>query len=82
MSFDNTQRGRAVQIFCGPQKQIWVILENAQRRVATFAQHAPNIIGIMAMIYRKLVLLKLERLVTNSAIIPLELQKKLIICGG
>jgi hypothetical protein len=36
----------------------------------------------VAVVYRKLVLLEFERLLTNSAIIPLKLQKKIKIGRG
>jgi hypothetical protein len=59
MPFDNPQRRRIVQVFCGPQHQIRIIVKNTKRRVAPLAQHPPDIVRIMAMIHRKLILLKL-----------------------
>jgi hypothetical protein len=82
VSFYSTQSWGVIQVFCGSQDQIRVIIKNTKRRVAAFAQHPPNIIRVMAVIYRKLVLLQLKRLLTNSTIIPLKFQEQFKICGG
>jgi hypothetical protein len=79
VSFDSTQSGRVVQVFCGSQDQIRVVIKNTKRRVASFAQHPPNIIRVVAVVYRKLVLFKFEGVVTDSTIIPLKFQQEVII---
>jgi hypothetical protein len=79
MFLDFTQGWRVVQVFCGSQDHVRVVLKNTQRGVASFAQHPPNVIRIVTVVYGKLVLLKLERVVTNSAIIPLKFQQEVII---
>jgi hypothetical protein len=79
MPLDSTQGWRVVQVFCGSQDQIRVVLKNAQRRITSFTQDPTNIIRVMAVVYRKLVLLEFKRVVTDSTIIPLKFQQEVII---
>jgi hypothetical protein len=79
MFLDSTQGWWVVQVFCGSQDQIWVVLKSTQRRITSFTQDSTNIIRVVAVVYRKLVLLEFERVVTDSTIIPLKFQQEVII---
>jgi hypothetical protein len=79
MFLDSTQGWRVVQVFCGSQDHIRVILKNAQRRITSFTQDPTNIIRVVAVVYRKFVLFELEGAVTDSTIIPLKFQQEVII---
>jgi hypothetical protein len=72
---DDTQSRGVIQVFCGSQEQIWVVVKDTERRVTSFAQHSPNVIRIVAVVYRKFVLFQLKGLLTNSTIIPLKFQE-------
>jgi hypothetical protein len=79
MFLDSTQGWGVVQVFCGPQDHIRVVLKNTQRGVTPLTQNPTYIVGVVAVVYGKLVLFKLEGSVTNSAIIPLKFQQEVII---
>jgi hypothetical protein len=82
MPLDPAQSRGVVQILSGSNQKIRVVLKDTQRRVAPFAQYPTNIVGVMAVVYCKLVLLEFEGIVTDSTIIPLKFQQKVIIAGG
>jgi len=69
---DFTQSWGVVQVFCGSQDYVWVVLKNAQRCITSLTQDSTNVIGVVAVVYRKLVLFELEGVVTYSTIIPLK----------
>jgi hypothetical protein len=79
MLLDSTQGWRVVQVFCGSQDHVRVVLKNAQRGIAPLTQDPTDIVGVVAVVYRKLVLFEFEGVVTNSAIIPLKFQQEVII---
>jgi hypothetical protein len=82
MFLDPAHSRWVVQVFCGSQEHIWVVLKNAQCGVAPLTQNSTNIVGVMAVVNCKLVLFKLKGPVTNGTIIPLKFQQKVIIRGG
>jgi len=77
-----TQSRWIVQVFSRTQENIRVITKRPKRRIASDTQHPANIVGVVAVVYGKLVLFELKGLLTDSTIIPLKFQEQRIICGG
>jgi hypothetical protein len=75
MFLDFTQSRWVVQVFSRAQEDIRIITKSPKRRIASNTQNPANVIGVVAMVNGKLVLLELEGLLTNRTIIPLKFQQ-------
>jgi len=79
---DFTQSRGVIQVLRSANQKIGVVFKDTQSRIAPLTQDPTNVVGVMTVVDGELVLFELERVVTDGAIIPLNFQQKVIICGG